>query len=242
MRASSGNSICFATPVKSIYHYLPWSLACTLAEPMIQGISVRLWELYMLHSYLGVPACPVPHTLPVPHMLPTKRGRWRITMFKERGKRLKNIITYWDILEEFLASLLCFHVHLVLKSSVPISPLPESCLWALSPPELAAWWEVTATTRHPSLLQVLSCCCKTSLYTSGACLPCREVRITRFAPVKEKGAKPTDLLLMSPWHWNQAFGSVMPFLLLGFTRKGYRTTSSPCTAKLCHRGRLELPS
>lgn len=161
-------------------------------------------------------------------------------MFKERGKRLKKSVTHQDILEEILASLLRFHARLVLQSSIPTSPLPAPCLWALSSPGLAAWWEVTGTTRHPNLLQVLSCSCKTSLYTSGACLPRREVRITRFAPVKEKGAKLRDLLLLSPWHWNQACGSVMPFLLLGFTRKGYRTDSSPCTTKLYHRGRLEL--
>lgn len=50
--AGSETSICFPIPVKIIYHYLLWSLACTLAEPMIQGISICLWELSTLHSYL----------------------------------------------------------------------------------------------------------------------------------------------------------------------------------------------
>lgn len=39
----------------------------------------------------------------------TKSGRRRIIAFKEWGKRLKKIITLWDLLEETLACLLCFH-------------------------------------------------------------------------------------------------------------------------------------
>jgi len=50
--AGSETSICVPTPVKVIYHYLAWSLACILEEPMTWGISIYLWELCTLYSYL----------------------------------------------------------------------------------------------------------------------------------------------------------------------------------------------
>lgn len=182
--AGSETSICFPTPVKIIYHYLVWSLACTLAEPMIQGISICLWELYTLHRYLSCACVSSPTYVAISTYAAksskqqSKSGGWKIMKFKGWGKKLEKIITHQVVLEEILAFLLCFLARLVPKSSIPTSPVPASCLWALSPPGLVEWWEVTGISRHPNLLQVLSCCCKTSPYTSGACLPCREVRIT----------------------------------------------------------------
>lgn len=214
--AGSETSICFPTAVKTIYLYLLWSLASTLAEPPVQGISTRLWELCVLLSISAV--LPVQsHICCLFHICYQQR---QITI--KEWQRKNNYV--WGTKQEteenqntsgcpwgdigFPTLLSCLLGPQRLHSQPPSSSILPL---GTGPTRTGDTMGITGMTRHPNLLRVLSCCCKTSLYTSAACLPHREVRITRFAAVKEKGAKPRDLLLLSPWHWNQACGSVMPF-------------------------------